>query len=192
MFHFSSCFLFCLVCVPFGSGSRFCLERNIFVCVCGPGPLVSGSRFSFGKNCIRSKTVRLWDPGFCLKPSISVYVRDRLAWGPFLCLGRSFVGSPPGVGFLFFGTKYYCVCGLRLFGSGSRFWSYRIRDHLALKEKQGVDVVTAALTSVRNALQKPETVFDLRRLLLTSRPWFEHQGHLPTKRRTITQPFWMN
>ena len=27
---------------------------------------------------IRSKTVRLWDPGFCLKPSISVYVRDRL------------------------------------------------------------------------------------------------------------------
>ena len=28
--------------------------------------------------CIRSKTVRLWDPGFCLKPSISVYVRDRL------------------------------------------------------------------------------------------------------------------
>ena len=30
---------------------------------------------------IRSKTVRLWDPGFCLKPSISVYVRDRLALG---------------------------------------------------------------------------------------------------------------
>ena len=27
---------------------------------------------------IRSKTVRLWDPDFCLKPSISVYVRDRL------------------------------------------------------------------------------------------------------------------
>ena len=26
---------------------------------------------------IWSKTVRLWDPGFCLKPSISVYVRDR-------------------------------------------------------------------------------------------------------------------
>ena len=32
-----------------------------------------------------------------------------------------------------------------------------------MKEKQGVDVVTAALTSVRNALQKPETVYDLRR-----------------------------
>ena len=63
------------------------------------------------------------------------------------------------------------------------------RDHLALKENQGVDVVTAALTSVRNALQKPETVYDLRRLLLTSRPWVEQPGHLPTKRRTITQPF---
>ena len=36
------------------------------------------------------------------------------------------------------------------------------RDHLALKENQGVDVVTAALTSVRNALQKPETVYDLK------------------------------
>ena len=84
-------------------------------------------------------------------------------WGPVLCLGRIFVGSAPGAGFLFFGTKYYCVCGLRPFGSGSRFWSYTARDHLALKEKQGVDVVTAALTSVRNALQKPETVYDLRR-----------------------------
>ena len=40
-----------------------------------------------------------------------------------------------------------------------------------MKEKQGVDVVTTALTSVRNALQKPETVYDLKRLLLTSRPW---------------------
>ena len=63
------------------------------------------------------------------------------------------------------------------------------RDHLALKENQGVDVVTAALTSVRNALQKPETVYDLRRLLLTSRPWVEQPVHLPTKRPTITQPF---
>ena len=110
-------------------------------------------------------------------------------WGPVLCLGRIFVGSAPGAGFLFFGTKYYCVCGLRPFGSGSRFWSYTVRDRLALKEKQGVDVVTAALTSVRNALQKPETVYDLRRLLLTSRPWFEQPGRLPKKRRTITQPF---
>jgi len=30
----------------------------------------------------------------------------------------------------------------------------------AFEEKQGVDVVTAALTSVRSALQKPETVYD--------------------------------
>ena len=110
-------------------------------------------------------------------------------WGPVLCLGRIFVDSPPGAGLLFVGTKYCCVCGLRPFGSGSRFWSYTVRDHLALKEKQGVDVVTAALTSVRNALQKPETVYDPRRLLLTSRPWVEQPGHLPTKRRTITQPF---
>ena len=94
-------------------------------------------------------------------------------WGPVLCLGRIFVGSDPGVGFLFFGRKYYCVCGLRPFGSGSRFWSYRIRDHLALKEKQGVDVVTAALTSVRNVLQKPETVYHLRRLLLRHPDYFQ-------------------
>ena len=94
-------------------------------------------------------------------------------WGPVLCLGRIFVGSAPGVGFLFFGTKYYCVCGLRPFGSGSRFWSYTVRDHLALKEKQGVDVVTAALTSVRNVLQKPETVYDLRRLLLRHPDYFQ-------------------
>ena len=58
-----------------------------------------------------------------------------------------------------------------------------------MKEKQGVDVVSAALTSVRNALRKPETAYDLRRLLLTSRPWVEQPGHLPTKRRTIMQPF---
>ena len=70
--------------------------------------------------------------------------------------------------FSFFGTKYCCICGLRPFGSGSRVWSYTVWDRLALKEKQGVDVVTTALTSVRNALQKPETVYDL---LLTSRSW---------------------
>ena len=28
-------------------------------------------------------------------------------------------------------------------------------------------------------------LYDLRRLLLTSRPWFVQPGHLPTKRRTI-------
>ena len=92
-------------------------------------------------------------------------------WGPVLCLGRIFVGLAPVAGLLFFGTKYYCFRGLRPSGSGSRFWSYTVRDRLPLKEKQGVDVVTTALTSVRNALQKPETVYDLKRLLLTSRPW---------------------
>ena len=110
-------------------------------------------------------------------------------WGPVFCLGGIFVGSTPGAGFLLFGTKYDRVCGLRPFGSGGRFWSYTVWDHLTLKDKQGVDVVTAALTSVRNALQKPETVYDLRRLLLTSRPWVEQPDHLPTKRRTITRPF---
>ena len=38
---------------------------------------------------IRSKTVRLWDPGFCLKPSISVYVRDRLALGACSLFGKN-------------------------------------------------------------------------------------------------------
>ena len=77
-------------------------------------------------------------------------IRSRTVWlcGPLLCLGRIFVGSAPGAGFLFFGTNYYCVCGLRPSGCGSRFWSYTVQDRLALKEEQGVDVVTAALTSV--------------------------------------------
>ena len=139
---------------------------------------------------IRSSTVRLCDPDFCLKPSISVYSPLPFgSRGTVLCLGRIFVGSAPEAGFLFVGTKYYCVCGLRPFGSGSQFWSYTVRHRLALKEKQGVDVVTAALTSVRNVLQMLDTVYERRRLLLTSRPWFEQQGHLPTKRRTITRPF---
>ena len=141
---------------------------------------------------IRSKTVRLWDPGFCLKPSISVYVRDRLALGACSLFGTNFCWFGSRSRFSFLWNERYSVCGLRPFGSGSRFWSYTVRDRLALKKKQGVDVDTIALTSVRNALQKPETVYDLRRLLLTSRPWFEQPGHLPTKRRTITQPFWMN
>ena len=46
-----------------------------------------------------------------------------------------------------------------------------------MKQKQGVDVVTAALTSVCNALQKPETVYDLMSLLLTSRPRFEQADY---------------
>ena len=54
----------------------------------------SRSRFSFLWNEIllrlRSETVRLWDPGFCLKPSISVYVRDRLALGACYLFGTNF------------------------------------------------------------------------------------------------------
>ena len=33
---------------------------------------------------------RLWDPGFCLKPSISVCVRDRLALGACSLFGSNF------------------------------------------------------------------------------------------------------
>ena len=93
-------------------------------------------------------------------------------WGPVLCLGRIFVGSAPVAGLLFFGTKYYCFRGLRPFGSGSRFWSCTVRDRLPLKEKQGVDVVTTAPNCVRNALQKPQTVYDLKRLLLRRGPGY--------------------
>ena len=39
---------------------------------------------------IWSKTVRLCDPGFCLKPGISVYVRDRLALGACSLFGTNF------------------------------------------------------------------------------------------------------
>ena len=46
----------------------------------------------------------------------------------------------------------------------------------ALEEKQGVVVVTAALTSVRNALQKPETVYD---------PW-EASAHVEALVRAAT------
>ena len=75
VFHFSWSFLFWLVCVPFGSGSGFCLERNIFVCVCSRNRSSRGAGFVSEKIdfCIRIRTVRLCDPGFCLKPSISVY-----------------------------------------------------------------------------------------------------------------------
>ena len=62
-------FLFWLVCVPFGSGRRFCLEGNIFVCVCGPGPLVSGSQFCFGKNSLgyTVQDLSALGPGFLFK-----------------------------------------------------------------------------------------------------------------------------
>ena len=77
-----------------------------------------------------------------------------------------------------FGAKYYCVCGLGLLGSGNLYLSYTVQNHLALEEKQGVDVVTAALTSVRNALQKPEIVYDRWEASSHVEAWFE-------------QPFWM-
>ena len=54
------------------------------------------------------------------------------------------------------------------------------------------DPVSDECKKTQKTLQKPETVYDLRRLLLTLRPFFEQPGHLPTKRRTITRPFWMN
>ena len=38
---------------------------------------------------IRSKTIRLWDPGFCLRPSISVYNKDRLVLGACSLFGRN-------------------------------------------------------------------------------------------------------
>ena len=50
VFHFSCSFLFWLVCVPFGSGSRLCLEQDIFVSAvrnCSSPE----SRFCFRKNC---------------------------------------------------------------------------------------------------------------------------------------------
>ena len=39
---------------------------------------------------IRFKTGRLWDLSFCLKPSISVYVRDHLALGACSLFGTNF------------------------------------------------------------------------------------------------------
>ena len=68
------------------------MERNIFVCSAvrdrsSPGAGFVSEKIVWG---IRSKAVRLWDPGFCLKPSISVYVRDRLALGACSLFGTNF------------------------------------------------------------------------------------------------------
>ena len=90
-------------------------------------------------------------------------------WGPVLCLGRIFVGSAPVAGLLFFGTKYYCFRGLRPFGSGSRFWSYTVRDRLSLKEKQGVDVVTLLLLPFA-------TLFRSRKLCMTLKGFCLRRG----------------
>ena len=103
---------------------------------------------------LKQKKIKI-KPG--IKLNHNIYVRDRL--GACSLFGTNFCWFAPGAVFLFFGTKYYCVCGLRPFGSGSRFSSYTARDHLALKEKQGVDVVTAALLFA--------TLFRSRKLYMT-------------------------
>ena len=69
-----------------------------FVCVCGPGLLVSGSRFCFGKIVwgIRSKTVRLRDSGFSIN-QVSVYTS-----GTVFALGAC---SLFGTNFCWFGSR---------------------------------------------------------------------------------------
>ena len=109
--HFTRSLLFCLVCVPFGSGSRFCWKRNIFVCVYGPGS------------------------GFCLKPSIvHVYCKGpfgsgslffvwnklllaRLREPVFFCLER-----PLGSGSRFCLGLNIIVFAVGPLGSGSLYW----------------------------------------------------------------------
>ena len=85
-------FCFGLFVFHLAPGALFFLERNIFVCVCGRDRSSRGAGFVSEKIVlgIRSRTVRLWDPGFCLKPSISVYVRDRLALGACSLFGTNF------------------------------------------------------------------------------------------------------
>ena len=51
-----------------------------------PGVGVVSGKIVWG---IRSKTVRLWDPGFCLN-QVLVYVRDRLALGAYSLFGTNF------------------------------------------------------------------------------------------------------
>ena len=74
--HFSSPFLFCLVLFHSALGADF-VWKEIFLFVSAvryrssPGAGFVSEKIVWG---IRSKTVRLWDPGFCLKPSISVHV----------------------------------------------------------------------------------------------------------------------
>ena len=72
-------------------GADFVWNLNIFVCSAVPDRSSPGAGFVSEKIVwgIRSKAVRLWDPGFCLKPSTSVYVRDRLALGACSLFGKN-------------------------------------------------------------------------------------------------------
>ena len=62
----------------------------------------------------------------------------------------------------------------------------------AFEEEQGNDVVAAALLLYATLFRSRKLFMTIGRLLLTSRPWYEQPGLPPTKRRTITRPFWMN
>ena len=60
-----------LFCV-YGPGAGFCLKPSIGVY--GPGPFGSGSLFCLERNIVLAVRDRLAPgAGFCLKPSISVY-----------------------------------------------------------------------------------------------------------------------
>ena len=124
----------------------FCLERNIFVCIFGPGPFGSRSQLFFQNTllCLQGGTARLrsW---FCFGTNCFVYTaRDRAAPGAGFCLKTSigvcgpgtfgsgslffvwnefFVGSAQGAGVFFCLEWNIIVCGLGPLGSGSLYWS---------------------------------------------------------------------
>ena len=64
-----------LVCVPFGSGADFVWNEILLFGSAVRDPSSPGTGFVSEKIVlgIRSRTVRLCDPRFCLKPIISVY-----------------------------------------------------------------------------------------------------------------------
>ena len=107
VFHFIRSFLFmvCLCSIRLRE-PIFCLERNRFVCMYGPGPFGSRSRFFVQDTLWRLLcwTARLWSR-LCFGTNCFVYtVRDRSAPGAGFCLKTS-IG----------------VCGPGPFGSGSLF-----------------------------------------------------------------------
>ena len=105
VFHFTRSSLFPLVCVSFGSGSRFfCLGRNIFscmhgfvqdtsYCVCGPGPLGSGAGFRFGTNCFiyGPGPFGSWSRVLFKTKYLAHEVRDLLALGDCSLFGKNFL-----------------------------------------------------------------------------------------------------